>query len=351
MQNIAHPDMIYRNLGRSGLKISAVGFGNWLTNNNPETEAETLKIMQYAFDNGVNFFDTAEVYGAGVCETVWGNIFKKVNWPRKDYVLSTKIYWNGGSGPNDRGLCRKHIFESIKASLKRLQHEYVDVVFCHRFDTETPVEEVCRAFNWIIDQGYAFYWATSEWEPDQIQRAMTVCEQNGWIAPIADQCQYNLFNREKVDVKFGNVFDEYDYGTTVWSPLAGGLLTGKYNEEVPSDSRFASLDGPGASGFKALFSEEKKAETQAKLKALGEMAKELECSQAALALAWNIKSPNVTTAIVGATKVSQIEDNLTAIAVSKKLTQEHLDKIEEIFKTRPEQIMDWRNWRPLPNRR
>jgi len=336
--------MIYRNLGGSGLKVSAISFGNWLTNDDPKTEATTKEIMKYAFEHGVNFFDTAEIYGFGSAETVFGNILKDLAWDRKDYVLSTKLIWNGGKSPNDSGLSRKHIIEGLTASLERLQHEYVDVVFCHRYDPYTPLEEVVRAMNWCIDHGKALYWATSEWEPDQIERAITIADKLGLARPLADQCQYNLYWRERVELGYSDLFDNYHYGTTVWSPLAGGLLTGKYNTEVPKDARFASLDGPGASNFKKLFGEEQVKETQKALTAFGEIAKELGCSQAALALAWTIRNPDVSTAIVGATKLSQIEDNLNALEILKKITPEINAKIEELFKTAPTPSIDYRKF-------
>jgi len=346
----AENKMIYRNLGNSGLKISAIGFGNWLTNNDAKTEATTKEIMKYAFEKGVNFFDTAEIYGFGTAETVFGNIIKDLGWDRKDYVLTTKLFWNGGKSPNDSGLSRKHIIEGLTSSLKKLQHDYVDVVFCHRYDSQTPLEETVRAMNWCIDNGKALYWATSEWDPDQIEHAISIADRLGLARPLADQCEYSIYKRDRVELDYGDIFDNYKYGTTVWSPLAGGLLTGKYNTEVPKEGRYQGSEAKD-DRFVKLFSEENLEETQKALQGLGEIAQELGCSQAALALAWIIKNPDVSTAIVGATKLSQFQDNLTALEIIDKITPEIETRVEGLFKTAPTPRVDYRKFSPSMPRR
>eukprot|EP00824_Muranothrix_gubernata_P002652 TRINITY_DN1320_c0_g1_i1.p1 TRINITY_DN1320_c0_g1~~TRINITY_DN1320_c0_g1_i1.p1 ORF type:complete len:383 (-),score=81.47 TRINITY_DN1320_c0_g1_i1:4-1152(-) len=354
-------DMIYRYLGKSGLKVSVLGYGNWV--NNKDCEEPTYECMKKAFEGGINFFDTAEIYGYyhknwGVAETIMGNCLKRLAIPRKDFVLSTKFY-RCGEGENDCFLSRKHLVEGIKNSLKRLQVDYVDVVFAHRYDSETPIEEVCRAFNWIIEQGYAFYWGTSMWTPQQIMEANERCERLKLIKPIVDQCEYNMLKRENMEFNLPPIYDKCGYGTTIWSPLASGILTGKYNDgKKPEDSRFGEKfkkDFPGLNdmiwpGFFGKTEEENKKTTE-KLQKLGELAKSLDVSQAQLALAWAIANTDVSTAIIGASKPSQVEDNLKAVALLKKWTPELEAKIEEILGNQPKPPLNWRTWAPMPERR
>jgi len=342
--------MEYRNLGPTGLKVSILGFGNWLTSNQEADQARTTEMIKKSYELGVNFFDTAEVYGSGKAEIAMGQAFKELNLPREQLVVSTKLFW-GGKGPNDVGLSRKHIIEGAKNSLKRLQLDYVDVIFCHRPDLDTPVEETCRAFDFLINQGLTFYWGTSEWSADRIREALQVCDRLGLHKPVVEQPQYSMFVREKFEKEFHDLFRLYNLGTTIWSPLAGGLLSGKYNEGLPSGSRY-DTDDPMLKGiYNKYFSDEKKEETFKSLKTLGEIAKEVGCSQAQLALAWTLASPNVSVCLFGATKISQIEDNTKAVEIYKKLTPEILEKIEKALGNSPSPITDFRTWKPFKSTR
>lgn len=238
------PKMIYRYLGNTGLKVSLLSFGNWLTAHDKEQEKANLECLKAAHKGGVNFFDTAEIYGMGVAEEVFGVALKEVlqDVERKDIVVSTKIF-KCGQGVNDTFLSRKHIIEGTRNSLKRLQLDYVDVVFCHRPDFDTPLEETCRAMSWLIDQGLSFYWGTSEWPSDRIHQAVELCERKNLHKPVVEQCQYSMIIRENFEKNLRHDFENYGYGTTIWSPLAGGLLTGKYNDgNAPEGTRYGSND-------------------------------------------------------------------------------------------------------------
>jgi len=261
-------------------------------------------------------------------------------------LLSLPRSFFGGNGPNDRGLCRKHVIEGTKNSLKRLQLDYVDVLFAHRPDYYTPVEETCRAFDYVINQGLAFYWGTSEWSADRIQEAFAVCDRLGLIKPIVEQCQYSAFVRERFEKEYALLFKQYNYGTTIWSPLAGGILSGKYNNSIPDGTRFDSENPMLKRIFEKYFSESNKEQTFKKLQAFGEIAKELDCSQAQLALAWTIYSNNVSVALFGASKESQLEDNLKAIDVVKKINPTINERIDKIFENKPEADFDFRNYAP-----
>lgn len=223
--------MEYRYLGNSGLKVSVFSFGNWLNSNKQEDYEITRDAIKICFENGVNFFDTAEIYGTGNAETQMGQAFKELGYRREDLVVSTKLF-KCGAGVNDTFLSRKHIVEGLRNSLKRLQMDYVDVIFCHRPDYDTPLEETVRAMSYVIDQGMAFYWGTSEWPADRISKAIELCERLNLHKPIVEQPQYSMFWRTSFEKDYRRVFGEYKYGSTIWSPLAGGLLTGKYNEGV-----------------------------------------------------------------------------------------------------------------------
>ena len=348
--------MEYRFLGNSGLKVSVLSFGNWLTNNDPKVVEKTKLIVKRCYEGGVNFFDTAEAYGKGEAERQFGEAIKALNIPREDIVVSTKIFFGtfelGKSNINRQGTSRKHVVEGLTASLKRLQLDYVDVVLAHRYDHETPIEETCRAFNYLIEKGMAFYWGTSEWSAEQIMAAMGVCDKLGLIKPITEQPQYNMLVREKLENEYVTLFDQYKLGTTVWSPMAGGILTGKYNDEVPKESRIANADPFIKSFYEKIFFDEKIYEKRRKaLKEVGEIAKELGCTQAQLALAWVIYNKDVSCALFGASSVAQVEDNLKAVEVYKKLTPEVLDRIEKILETRPERNMNWKTWQAFPPRR
>lgn len=331
--------MEYRFLGKSGLKVSALSFGAWVTFGDQIGEKIAYEAMKEAFDAGVNFFDNAEVYSAGQAEAIMGNVLKKAGWKRSDLVISTKIFW-GGSGPNDIGLSRKHITEGTEASLKRLQLDYVDLLFCHRPDTQTPIEETVRAMNHIINQGKALYWGTSEWSARQIRQAYDIARQEHLIPPTMEQPQYNMFYRDKVENEFEPLYKEIGLGTTTWSPLASGILTGKYNEGIPKDSRLALKK---YQWLKAQFESEKGKAMIEKARQLKTVADELGISMADMALAWCLKNPNVSTVITGASKPRQVRQNMKALDSVDKVTDEVMEKIESILKNKPKGEPDFRN--------
>jgi len=350
MEEAKH-NMVYRCLGNSGLKVSVLSYGNWLTAHDPKSEQDIIDCVKTCFDNGINFFDTAEIYGAGVAETIFGNALKALNVDRQDLVVSTKLV-KCGEGINDAMLSRKHLAEGMQNSLKRLQLDYVDVIFCHRPDTDTPIEEICYAMDWIIEEGYSFYWATSEWSSDEIVQAIETCKRLKLHKPIADQCQYSALVRDNVEKNLRKPFEEYRYGTTIWSPLAGGILTGKYNDgTAPKGSRYDKEAYAINIVWPKYFGEKTKEKTISTLKGLEELANELGCTQAQLALAWTIINGDISTCIFGATKVSQIEDNLKAVDVAQKWTPEIEEKLEKVLGNQPEPAMDWNTFTPKVPRR
>ena len=324
--------MEYRHLGNSGLRVSVLSFGNW-----EHDDKRTLECVKTCLENGVNFFDTAESYGLGTAEIALGKALKELNVPREKVVISTKIFRNG-TDPNDMFESRKHIIEGVKLSLKRLQLEYVDVVFCHRYDRRTPLEETCRAMNYVIDKGWAFYWGTSEWRADQIERAIKICEKLNLIPPIVDQCQYSMLERDKVDNEYSDLFRMYKLGTTIWSPLKGGILTGKYLNEIQEGTRLAKNDH-----MKSRYDKEKDTINPkiAKLKEFAE--KKVGCSLAQLAVSWVIANKDVSTCILGASKASQLEENFKSLEIYKKLTPELLTEIETILDNCPKGETDFRD--------
>eukprot|EP00882_Tetradesmus_deserticola_P006327 GHRQ01006656.1.p1 GENE.GHRQ01006656.1~~GHRQ01006656.1.p1 ORF type:complete len:325 (+),score=118.04 GHRQ01006656.1:261-1235(+) len=318
--------MEYRRLGTTGLKVSALSYGAWVTFGTQVPLQQAKELLQAARDAGVNFFDNAEVYAKGQAEDIMGKAFKELGWKRSDLVISTKVFW-GGQGPNDTGLSRKHIIEGTQASLARLQLEYVDVLFCHRPDPNTPIEETVRAMNWVINQGWALYWGTSEWSAEQLQEAWRICERLGLIGPACEQPEYNMFARKKVEDEFKPIYDSHGLGLTTWSPLASGILTGKYSGgEVPEGSRFALADYKEMAQKKLV---EKRAQVEAVDK-LKPIAEQLGCTLAQLALAWCLKNPHVSTVITGSTRVEQVKENMEAIKVVRKITDELLKKIHDI---------------------
>ena len=345
-------DMIYRFLGKTGIKVSCLGFGNWVNSEvySPEMEEITYQCMKKCYDAGINFFDTAELYGNGTAEKVFGNCLKKMNLSRKDYVLSTKLI-RCGNGVNDCMLSRKHIIEGLTESLKRLQVEYVDIVFAHRYDQETPIEEVCRAFNWLIEHGKAFYWGTSEWTSQEIMEAMECCERHNLIKPIVEQPEYNLFIRKNVEVDLEPIFDKCGYGSTIWSPLAGGLLTGKYNKGDPKDSRYSSKLPGFSDWIKSRYVQNDPEKCFGKIKAFCDFAETLKVTPAQLALAWVVKNRDVSVCLFGASKPEQVDDNLKCLKLVKGWTQEIEKKLEEIFGSKPETLLNWRTWKPIQPRR
>ncbi|KAE8231059.1 hypothetical protein CF326_g3932 [Tilletia indica] len=325
-------NMKFRRLGNSGLRVSLLSFGGWLTLGGTQDAKATEELLKLAFEHGVNTFDTAEVYSSGKCEIAMGQAIKNLGWDRTDVVIITKIFFGTGSkSPNGRGLSRKHIVEGLDASLKRLQMDYVDVVKAHRPDVSTPMHEVVRAFNHVIDQGKAHYWGTSEWSAFQIQEAHDIADKLNLIPPVSDQCQYNMFHRERPEKEYAPLYEKYDYGTTIWSPLASGLLTGKYNDGVPEGSRLANHKD--FFGDK-LGTEEGKANI-AKVRKLTEIASSLDTTPTILALAWCASKKHVSTVILGATKPEQLEENLKALDIIDKITPEVDEKIEEILGNKP----------------
>lgn len=343
--NTTNTNMKYRYLGNSGIRVSVLSWGNWI---NVNDSLPYEQMLRHALDAGVNFFDTAEIYGAGEGETSLGKALKKINVRRESIVVSTKIF-KCGKGLNDCFLSRKHIVEGLRNSLRRLQLDYVDVVFCHRYDEETPIEEVCRAMNWVIDQGMAFYWATSAWRGSQIMEAYAVCDKNGWSRPIADQCQYNMLVRDDLEKEYAHLFDKYRMGTTVWSPLMSGILTGKYREKVDKGTR---LDISSAeAGQHARYYTKNKKEIDDKLTKLEAVAKKLNCSLAQLALAWVIKNPDVSTCILGTSSLEQLIENLKALEISDLLDLETENLIDEILNNAPDQSLNWRDFTPKEKRR
>jgi voltage-dependent potassium channel beta subunit len=330
--------MEYRFLGNSGLKVSALSFGAWVTFGPQMNEDKAAECMHLAHDAGVNFFDNAEVYAAGLAEDLMGKVLKKSGWKRSDYVVSTKIFW-GGEGPNDRGLSRKHIVEGTDAALTRLQLDYVDLIFCHRADLHTPVEETVRAMNQVINQGKALYWGTSEWPATRILEAFHVARRERLIPPLMEQPQYHLFHRDRVEREYAPLYERFGLGTTIWSPLAGGLLTGKYNDGIPAGSR-STLEG-----YEWLSSRYDSDEARANIECvrrLTPITEELGCTMAQLALAWCLTNPNVSTVITGASKPEQVRENMAAIEVVERLKPEILERIEEIVANKPDVEPDWR---------
>ncbi|MDN5342878.1 MAG: hypothetical protein PWP28_1753 [Oceanotoga sp.] len=318
--------MKYNKLGKSGLKVSEISFGSWLTFGNQLDTQLVKDTMKEAFKNGVNFFDNAEAYANGLSESLMGQALKE--YRREDLIISTKIFW-GGNGPNDKGLSRKHILEGTWNSLKRLQLNYVDLIFCHRPDPDTPIEETVYAMNYVINEGLAFYWGTSEWSADQIEQAFEIAEKRNLIAPTMEQPQYNMFVRDKVEKEFLDLFEKYHLGTTTWSPLASGLLTGKYNDGIPENSRLNKFkDVQEYLKSNGLFSDE----NIDRLKKLDKIAKNIDATMAQLAIAWILKNPNVSTVITGASSVNQVKENIKSVEIKEKLTDDIMNEIKNILK-------------------
>jgi voltage-dependent potassium channel beta subunit len=330
--------MEYRFLGRSGLQISALSFGSWVTFGAQLNLDLAFACMEAAYDAGVNFFDNAEGYAGGESEILMGNALKRAGWKRSDLVLSTKIFW-GGPGPNDRGLSHKHLIEGANASLARLQVDYVDLIFCHRPDINTPVEETVRAMSVLINQGKAFYWGTSEWSAAQIMAAHEVARREHLVPPTMEQPQYNMFTRDRVESEYEPLYREIGLGTTIWSPLASGLLTGKYNQGMPDGTR-ATL--PGYEWLRQQFESPRGQERVEKVRRLTPIAEELGCTMAQLALAWCLTNPDVSTVITGASRPEQVKENTAALDVVPQLTPDVMNRIEEILDNEPQREQDHR---------
>ncbi|MBI1860363.1 MAG: aldo/keto reductase [Deltaproteobacteria bacterium] len=318
--------MEYRRLGRSGLKVSALSFGSWVTFGNQMGDGPAKDCMKLAYDSGVNFFDNAEVYAKGDSEIVMGRVLKSLGWPRETYCVSSKVFW-GGDHPTQNGLCHKHIVEACHAALKRLQVEYLDLYFCHRPDPETPIEETVRAMHTLIQQGKIFYWGTSEWSVAEIDEAYRTAARLGLTPPVMEQPQYNLLHRERVEREYAPLYEQYGLGTTIWSPLASGVLTNKYKDGIPAGSRMT------VKGYEFLRDRLESPEGASKInkaRRLAEVAKRIEMTPAQLAIAWCLKNPRVSTVILGATKADQLKETLGAMDCLGRLTSEVTAEIEAI---------------------
>ena len=324
--------MEYRRLGRSGLQVSALSFGSWVSFSKQINDKVAEELMSIAYDNGINFFDNAEAYALGESEKMMGRVLQKKKWDRSSYLVSSKAFW-GWHGkdnkPNQTGCSRKHLVEACNEALQRLQVDYLDMYFCHRPDKNTPVEETVWAMNHLLQQGKILYWGTSEWSGVEIMEAHRVAQQYRLIGPTMEQPQYNMFERNKMDKEYLDVFKNVGLGTTIWSPLASGFLSGKYNDGIPKGSRF-SLEG--LDWLKNQWMADDKIK---KVKKLGDLAAKLDVTTAALSIAWCLKNPNVSTVILGATKKQQLIENLKSLDVLPKLTADVMEKIETIIKTKP----------------
>jgi len=315
--------MRYRRVGDSGLRVSALSLGGWTTFGMSVSDPEqTRALITTAYDNGINFFDIADSYGRGAAERAMGEVFKE--FPRNTLVISSKVYWPISDDVNDRGLSRKHIMESIDRSLRNIGTDYLDLYFCHRYDTETPTEETVRAMDDLIHQGKILYWGTSEWTDEQIQEALDICEDYGLYRPIVEQPQYNLLHRQRVEETILPLAEEEGIGLVVWSPLGGGLLTGKYDNGLPEDSRLARNESMAQSMLRE--------EVLDAVRQLKPIADELGITRAQLAIAWVLRQPGVSSAITGATKISQLEETLKAVEV--ELDASVLEHLDELFPAR-----------------
>ncbi len=324
--------MEYRKMGKTGLHLGLLSYGSWVTFSNQVDDTSSDRLMGLAYDSGVNFFDNAEGYEGGKSEELMGRTLKKKNWDRTSYCISSKVFFGihgKDNKPNQSGLSRKHITEACHGALQRLQTDYLDLFFCHRADPETPMEEIVWTMNILLQQGKILYWGTSEWSAAEIMEAHKVADKLNLIGPAMEQPQYNLFERHKMELDYISIFNNIGMGTTIWSPLASGLLTGKYNNGVPEGSRLA-LENYG--WLKDRMMHEDKIN---KVRKLDKVAKELNTSLATLSIAWCIHNPHVTTAILGATKEKQLTENLGALDVYKKLTPGIMSEIESIMATKP----------------
>lgn len=324
--------MQYRYMGKTGLQLSVVSFGSWISFHKQINDGIADELMSLAYDNGINFFDNAEVYALGQSEKMMGRVLKSKSWERSSYVVSSKVFfgWRGKENkPNQLGLSRKHIVEACNEALQRLQVDYLDLFFCHRPDKMVPIAEVVWTMNHLIQQGKILYWGTSEWSAQEIMEAHIFAERFHLIGPAVEQPEYNMFCRQKIEADFLQIFKHQGLGTTIWSPLASGLLTGKYNNGIPNGTRLA-LDG-----FEWLKDKVATEEKMNKVKTLQTVAHKLNVTLASLSIAWCIKNPNVTTAILGATKKEQLQENLKSVEVMQLLTEEIMKEIDDIMQTKP----------------
>ncbi len=319
--------MEYRHLGKTGLKVSALSFGSWVTFHTQVGTNDAVESMAVAYDAGVNFFDNAEVYAGGKSEEVMGAALKKLGWRRSSYLVSTKFYFGINEGVNEQNtLNRKRLIEAMNGSLKRFDLDYVDLVFCHRPDKTTPIEETVWAMHNLIEWGKALYWGTSEWSAAEIVAAIEIADRHNLHKPVMEQPQYNLFWRDRMEKEYARLFKDYGYGTTIFSPLGAGLLTGKYNNGIPEDSRGA------LKGYEWLREKFTNEEAIQKVKLLGKLADEIGIPLPKLAIAWCLKNPNVSTVITGASRVEQVRENMKAMDVVDQLTPELMARIDDILK-------------------
>ncbi|MBK8498432.1 MAG: aldo/keto reductase [Flavobacteriales bacterium] len=319
--------MRYRRLGRSGLQLSELSLGSWLTFGKQIADGTAEALMKIAYDNGINFFDNAEIYARGESERVMGRILKKMEWPRDTWCVSSKVFFGaGGKLPTQTGLHRKHVVEACHDALKRLQVEHLDLYFCHRPDPDTPISETVWTMHQLIMQGKVMYWGTSEWSASEIAEAHAVAQEHHLLAPVMEQPQYNLFHREKVEKEFAPLYDTVGLGTTIWSPLASGVLSGKHDLEGDVSSRLRMA------GLEWLKERELTAQRMAKVKELKEVAEELGLSLPVFAIAWCLRNPHVSTVILGASKTAQLEENLKAVDAQDRFTTEVMDRVEKTLR-------------------
>ena len=323
--------MEYRHLGKSGLKVSAMSLGSWVTFGKQIDAREARSLLKAAYAGGINFFDNAEGYESGESEKIMGAAIAALGLPRDTFALSSKVFW-GGDKPMQVGLSAKHVRDACDAALKRLQVDYLDMFFCHRADIDTPVDETVRAMHNLVQQGKIIYWGTSEWSAQQITEAHAVANRDHLTPPTMEQPQYNLLHRDKVEGEFLPLYERYGLGTTIWSPLASGVLTGKYNDGIPDQSRVAL---PGYEWLRDLWQTAEGEQKLHKVRQLTQLADELGISLAHLCLAWCLKNPNVSSVILGASRLAQLEDNLQALDVVKILTDDVMERIEKIVTNRP----------------
>lgn len=324
--------MEYRRMGKTGLQLSVLSYGSWVTFAKQIDDSASDRLMGLAYDNGINFFDNAEIYSRGESEKMMGRVLKKKNWERSSYVVSSKVFfgWRGEANkPNQTGLSRKHITEACDEALERLQVDYLDLFYCHRPDKNVPIEEVVWTMNHLIQRGKILYWGTSEWSGPEIMEAHMVARDLRLIGPAVEQPEYNLFKRDKMEVDYYTIFKNIGMGTTIWSPLASGLLTGKYNDGIPEGSRL------GLQGFDWLKDRVMTNDKIARVRDLAAVAEDLGTSLATLSIAWCIRNPNVTSAILGATKEEQLLENLKALEVVPKLTDDVMERIDAVMGTKP----------------
>jgi voltage-dependent potassium channel beta subunit len=318
--------MEYRRLGNCGLKVSALSFGSWVTYGNQLEDASARECMAAAHDAGVNFFDNAEVYAKGASETIMGNVLKTLGWRRASYVVSTKFYWGLHDGPNEKNtLNRKYLAQAIDGSLMRLQLDYVDLVFCHRPDADTPIEETVWAMHDMIRAGKANYWGTSEWSAAEIMAAWQIADKHHLAKPVMEQAQYNLLHRHRVEKEYARLYADFGLGLTTWSPLASGLLSGKYRDGVPADSRAA------LKGYEWLAESIQDPVKLRRVDALVPMAKDLGCTMSQLAIAWCLKNRHVSSVITGASRVAQVTENLKALEVVAKINGDVMQRLDAAF--------------------